>query len=132
MADLWYERSVGIKLRGFEQNPHELSKKYSVLAEPNAKGEAHGTKNTFKENQLHFVKLIEEGEYWGDGLIDLIDSFGGIEELKSIIKSISPQQVLIILNIPKSDVIEGGSNDFSKESLKVICELHCNISFNFF
>ena len=132
MADLWYERTIGIKLRGFDQNPHELSKKFSILSESNAKGEAHGTKNTFKENQVHFVKILKEDEYWGDELIDLIDSFGGIEKLKSIIQSVSPKQVLVIINKPKSDLIDGHSNDMSKESIKIIGELHCDISFNFF
>jgi len=132
MADLWYERSVGIKLRGVEQDPHELSKKYSVLSESNAKGEAHGTKNTFKENQIHFVKLVEEDGYWGDELVDLINSFGGIHELKSIVESISPKQLLVVINKPKSDIEDGHSNDLSKESLQVLCELNCDISFNFF
>ena len=71
MKDLWYQRSVGIKLRGFEQNPHDLAKQYAVLSESNAKGEAHGTKNTFKENQIHFVKLVQKDVYWGDELIVL-------------------------------------------------------------
>ena len=132
MKDLWYQRSVGIKLRGFEQNPHDLAKQYAVLSESNAKGEAHGTKNTFKENQIHFVKLVQKDAYWGDELIDLVDSFGGIEKLKSIIESISPKQFLVVINKPKSDLSDGQSNDLSKESLKMICQLNCDISFNFF
>ncbi len=131
-SDLWFERSVGIKLRGVEQDPHEFSKKYSVLSESSAKGEAHGTKSTFKENQIHFVKLVEEDGYWGDELVDLISSFGGIYELKPIVESISPKQLLVVINKLKSDIEDGHSNDLSKESLQILCELNCDISCQFF
>lgn len=132
MKDLWYERSVGIKLRGFDTDPHELASNFNVLSESNAKGDAHGAKNTYKENQIHFLNVLERGDSWDDGFIELVKSFGGVENLKLILNSISPKQVLVIVNMPISDLQDGHSNDLSIESLKAICEIDCNISFNFF
>lgn len=65
MVDLWHSRSVGLKVWGFDVDPHVLASKFQVLSEANAKGSGHGNVSRFKENQLHLVHQINEGDSWG-------------------------------------------------------------------
>lgn len=132
MKELWRERSVGIKLWGFEENPYDLSKKINMLSDANAKGEPHGLKNTYPENQIHIIKIMDEDDSWGDSLEVLIEELGGVKEIKKLVNTVKPKNYFIIINKPISDFEYQQSNDLSKESVKLLNELDCNVSINFF
>ena len=130
--NLWAQRSVGIKLWSFDADPYGLSKSLNVLSSPSAKGEPHGTKNTFKENQLHILKLIDEDSRWGEALMELISELGGVKEVLKLIESVQPKSYFIVINIPTSDAWSGNGNYFSKETISVLHNLNTSISFNYF
>ena len=98
MDDLWYKRSVGIKVYGFDSNPHELALKFNVLSDVKVMGEAHGLKNTYKENQIHLLKLLEPEDSWGDALLSLISDLGGAEFLLGFINDLKPKNHFVIIN----------------------------------
>ena len=132
MDDLWYKRSVGIKVYGFDSNPHELALKFNVLSDVKVMGEAHGLKNTYKENQIHLLKLLEPEDSWGDALLSLISDLGGAEFLLGFINDLKPKNHFVIINKPLKDLDYQQTNDISKECIHVFNQLSCNISFNFF
>lgn len=132
MDDLWYKRSVGIKVYGFDSNPHELALKFNVLSDVKAKGDAHGLKNTYKENQIYLLKLLEPEDSWGDTLLNLISDLGGVESLLGNINDLEPKNYFIIVNKPTKDFDYQQSNDISKECIHLLNQLGCNVSFNFF
>ena len=130
--DLWYKRSVGIKVYGFDSNPHELALKFNVLSDVKVKGDIHGLKNTYKENQIHLLKLLESEGSWGDALLSLISDLGGVEFLLGIINDLKPKNHFVIVNKPLKDLDYQQTNDISKECIHLINQLGCNVSFNFF
>jgi hypothetical protein len=132
MDDLWYKRSIGIKIYGFDSNPHELALKFNVLSDVIAKGDAHGSRNTHKENQIHLIKLLEPKDSWGDTLLSLISNLGGVESLLGNIKDLKPKSHFVIVNKPLRDLDYQQSNDISKECIHLLNQLDCNVSFNFF
>ncbi len=129
---LWAQRSIGIKLWGFEKDPYEISKTLNVLSEPKSKGEPHGSKSTFKENQLHILRLISDEDAWDDALLDLVAALGGIDEVLEIIKSINPKNYFVVINIPTTDAWCGNGNHISKETIEILHKLKVNVSFNYF
>lgn len=129
---LWAQRSVGIKLWGFDKDPYEISKTLNALSEPKAKGEPHGSKNTFKENQLHIVKLISDEGVWDDALDDLVAALGGVDEILEMINSINPKKYFVVINIPTVDAWCGNGNHISKETIEILHKLRVNVSFNYF
>ncbi len=129
---LWAQRSVGIKLWGFEKDPYEISKTLKVLCEPKSKGEPHGSKSTFKENQLHILRLIPEQGAWDDELNFLVDSLGGVDQISEMIKSINPKNYFVVINIPTTDAWCGNGNHLSTETIEILHKLKANVSFNYF
>ncbi|TYK64202.1 hypothetical protein [Colwellia echini] len=131
MSDLWNQRSVGLKFWGFDSDPYELANQFRVMSEANAIGEPHGLKNKFKENQVYLAKQLSKDEFWGDALLELIKDLGGIKNILSTIGSIQPKNYFIVINIPVSDNFNGSGNDISKQCVKVLAKLNCDISFNY-
>lgn len=132
MVDLWHSRSVGLKVWGFDAEPHVLASKFQVLSEANAKGSRHGNISRFKENQLHLVKQISEGDSWGDSLISLVSDLGGVQKLLSELALIRPKNFFFVVNLPLSDFDYQQSNDISLECISLLCEMGCDVTFNFF
>lgn len=132
MHELWYKPSIGIKVYGFDSDPHELALKFNVLSDVNAKGDAHGLKNTYKENQIHLLKLLEPEDSWGDTLLSLISDLGGVESLLGNINDLKAKNHFVIVNKPLKDLDYQQSNDISKECIHLLNKLDCNVSFNFF
>jgi len=129
---LWAQRSIGIKLWGFDQDPYEISKALKVLSDPVAKGEPHGSKSTFKENQIHILKLISEDDCWDESLSDLVSALGGIDEILEMVKSIQPKSYFIVINIPTSDAWCGNCNHLSQATIEILHKLKANVSLNYF
>jgi hypothetical protein len=132
MDDLWYKRSIGLKVYGFDYNPHELALKFNVLSDVKVKGDPHGLKNTYKENQIHFLKLLEPEDSWGDTLLSLVSDLGGVEELLSNVADLKPKNIFVIVNKPIKDLHYQQSNDMSKECINILNKLGFNVTFNFF
>jgi hypothetical protein len=129
---LWAQRSIGIKLWGFEKDPYEISKTLKALCDPVAKGELHGSKSTFKENQLHVLKLISEEESWDESLSDLVAALGGVDGILEMLKSIQPKSYFIVINIPTTDAWCGNGNHLSMETIETLYKLKTNVSLNYF
>ncbi|BCL69445.1 hypothetical protein TUMSATVNIG1_13940 [Vibrio nigripulchritudo] len=132
MVDLWHSRSVGLKVWGFDVDPHVLASKFQVLSEANAKGSGHGNVSRFKENQLHLVHQINEGDSWGDSLVSLVSGLGGVQNVLSELTLICPKNFFFVVNLPLSDFQYQQSNDFSLECINILNELGCDVTFNFF
>jgi len=130
--NLWAQRSIGIKLRGFEKDPYEISKSLKALSDPAAKGEPHGLKNHFKENQIHILRLISEEESWDESFIELVSTLGGVSEILKMVNSIQPKSYFVVINIPTSDAWCGNGSHFSKETIEILHKLKTNVSFNYF
>jgi hypothetical protein len=129
---LWAKRSIGIKLWGFEKDPYEISKTLKVLCDPVAKGEPHGSKSTFKENQLHVLKSISEEESWDESLNDLVAALGGVDGILEMVKSIQPKNYFVVINIPTTDAWCGNGNHLSKATIETLHKLNTNVSLNYF
>lgn len=132
MEDLWYKRSVGIKLWGVKNDPHEVSKSLNALSRCKVKGDPWGKRNVYPENQMHIIKLLEYDDSWGDGFESLISDLGGVDFVKKLIVDMEPKKVLAIINLPIDDYKHQKSNDLSKESIFLLHKLSCNLTFNFF
>ncbi|RYY74192.1 MAG: hypothetical protein EOO52_15120 [Gammaproteobacteria bacterium] len=126
------KRSIGIKLWGFEKDPYEISKTLKVLCDPVAKGEPHGSKSSFKENQLYVLKLISEDESWDESLNNLVAALGGVDGILEMVKSIQPKNYFVVINIPTTDAWCGNGNHLSKATIETLHKLKTNVSLNYF
>ena len=130
--DLWAKRSIGLKLWSFKSDPYQIAKALKLQSIPIAKGDAHGKKNTYKENQIHILHLMPEDSCWGDSFVELVAELGGVDGVLELIKAIEPANYFFVMNIPTSDTWSGNGNNLSKEVIAMLQRLDTDIAFNFF